>query len=97
MTLDTKALANMTVSIIKDGAIMYDKAFQPNPLTIKVGNTVRWTNDDIVIHTVTSGSGPNDPGEGKQFSLPRFPLCVRCHKCLSSCAITSTITSSRVN
>ena len=68
MTLDTKALANMTVSIIKDAAIMYDKAFQPNPLTIKVGNTVRWTNDDIVIHTVTSGSGPNDPGEGKQFN-----------------------------
>ncbi|MGA9845760.1 MAG: plastocyanin/azurin family copper-binding protein [Nitrososphaeraceae archaeon] len=68
MTLDTKALANMTVSIVKDAAIMDDKAFQPNPLTIKVGNTVRWTNDDIVIHTVTSGSGPNDPGEGKQFN-----------------------------
>lgn len=67
MTLGTKA-SGMTVSIVIDAAIMGDKAFQPNPLAIKVGDNVTWINDDTVMHTVTSGSGPNDPNEGKQFN-----------------------------
>lgn len=29
-------------------------AFSPNPLTVKVGTTVTWTNDDTVLHTVTA-------------------------------------------
>jgi aldose sugar dehydrogenase len=67
MTLGTKA-PGMTVSIVTDAAIMGDNAFQPNPLTIKVGDNVTWINNDTVMHTVTSGSGPNDPNEGKQFN-----------------------------
>ena len=58
----------MTVSIVSYAAIMGDKAFQPNPLAIKVRDNVTWINDDTVMHTVTSGSGPNDPNEGKQFN-----------------------------
>ena len=58
----------MTVSIVSDAAIMGDKAFQPNPLAIKVRDNVTWINDDTVMHTVTSGSGLNDPNEGKQFN-----------------------------
>lgn len=30
-------------------------AFNPNPLTIKVGTKVTWTNEDNIHHTVTSG------------------------------------------
>jgi plastocyanin len=29
-------------------------AFNPNPITINVGDTVRWTNNDPVDHTTTS-------------------------------------------
>ena len=68
MTLGTKVPAGMTVSIVRDAAIMGDKAFQPNPLTIKVGDNVTWINNDTVMHTVTSSSGPTDPNEGKQFN-----------------------------
>ncbi len=34
--------------------------YSPNDLTIAVGDTVRWTNLDAVVHTVTSG----DPSTG---------------------------------
>ena len=43
------------------------KAFSPNPVNVKVGDTVTWTNDDTQFHTVTSGS-PGATGElGKVF------------------------------
>lgn len=35
-----------------------DKAYSPRTVTVKVGTTVRWTNDDVIAHTVTSG--PSD-------------------------------------
>jgi plastocyanin len=45
---------------------MTDKAYQPNPINIKVGDTITWINRDSEMHTVTSASGPNDPNEGKE-------------------------------
>src|SRR5437764_10615532 len=36
--------------------------FSPDPLTIPVGTTVQWTNDDGVTHTVTAGDGSFDSG-----------------------------------
>ncbi len=36
--------------------------FQPNPLQVKVGTTVTWTNTDSAAHTVTSDSGAFDSG-----------------------------------
>jgi plastocyanin len=35
-------------------------AFSPESLTVTVGTTVTWTNQDVVRHTVTSGD-PGDP------------------------------------
>jgi len=51
---------------------MGDKAFSPNPIDIKTGNTVTWTNNDNETHTVTSGSGANDTNLGKQFDSGLF-------------------------
>jgi plastocyanin len=47
--------------------------FSPTPLTVRAGTKVTWTNDDQILHTVTSGSPPpgsadgtfNGPMEGK--------------------------------
>jgi len=39
-----------------------DFAFTPNPILIRVGGSVRWTNKDASSHTVTSGSGLFDSG-----------------------------------
>src|SRR5947207_5162558 len=37
-------------------------SFSPDPLTIPVGATVQWTNDDNVTHTVTADDGSFDSG-----------------------------------
>lgn len=43
-----------------------NSAFMPKELTIEVGQTVRWTNNDPVFHTVTSGA-PGDTDAGALF------------------------------
>jgi plastocyanin len=55
------------VNIVLGAALKRDKAFQPDTIGIAKNGTVTWINDDTVTHTVTSGSGINDPNIGKKF------------------------------
>jgi plastocyanin len=55
------------VFIVPGAGNLGDKGFSPNPMNIKVGDTVTWTNSDNMEHTVTSGTGPSDRTHGKQF------------------------------
>jgi plastocyanin len=48
--------AHNNVSIVPEAASLDDKAFSPNPVDIKVGDTIVWTNDDISSHTITEGN-----------------------------------------
>lgn len=41
-------------------------AFNPDTVTVKVGTTVKWTNEDNVIHTVTSDTNLFDSGDMNQ-------------------------------
>jgi nitrite reductase (NO-forming) len=53
------------VAITKNGWIdpaNAENAFSPNTLTVKVGTTVTWTNQDAMLHTVTSGTAANNVG-----------------------------------
>ena len=45
-------------------------AFEPKTVTIKVGQTVTWTNQDSVAHTVTGDGGidSGDLSKGKSYS-----------------------------
>lgn len=36
--------------------------YQPNPLTVPVGTTVTWVNEDAIEHSVTSGTPPTPDG-----------------------------------
>lgn len=38
-------------------------AYKPNPLKISVGTTVKWTNQDEILHTVTSGTRDKPDGQ----------------------------------
>jgi plastocyanin len=52
-----------------------DFAFKPGTVTIQVGDTVTWTNNDSVAHTATSVDDPEafegkmDPGESFSFTF----------------------------
>jgi len=53
------------VTITKDGWLdpaNAENAFDPNTVTVKVGDTVTWTNGDATMHTVTSGTSANNVG-----------------------------------
>ncbi len=69
----TKAAAGTTstggtaVSIVPGASTLAAKAFSPNPVNVKVQNSITWTNKDNVAHTVTSGTGYSDPNKGKEF------------------------------
>lgn len=56
------------VSIVPGAAALAGKAFSPNLINVKVGSSVIWTDKDTTAsHTVTSGTGYNDPNKGKEF------------------------------
>jgi plastocyanin len=42
-------------------------SFEPNTVTIRVGSEILIANNSTSDHSVTSGSGPDDPMSGKQF------------------------------
>jgi len=54
LNMDSRRI--LDVSIVHGSSNLTDTAFQPNPVNIKVGDTVRWTNDHSVIHTITEGN-----------------------------------------
>jgi plastocyanin len=52
--------------IVNGATTLGDKSFSPNHTKVKVGSSIIWTNDDSIIHTVTSGT-PNTPDAGQVF------------------------------
>jgi plastocyanin len=66
-SVEAQETEGVNVSIVKDAALKGDKAYQPNPVNVTMGQEVIWTNDDSQIHTVTSGTGPSDPDLGALF------------------------------
>jgi len=58
---ETQSANNMTsgnkVSIVEGASDLGANAYQPDPIIIKVGDSITWTNDDsIAPHTVTEGN-----------------------------------------
>jgi plastocyanin len=39
------------ISIVSDASRLTNTAYQPNPINIKVGETVEWTNDDSATYS----------------------------------------------
>jgi len=59
--------AGATLTIPEGASVQGNPAYDPDPLTISAGDIVEVSNEDTVPHTVTSGSGLEDPESGSQF------------------------------
>ena len=62
LTIDTTE-----VTIVEGAAALGNKAFSPDSINVKLGQNVSWTNGDSQFHTVTSGTGPDDPNVASEF------------------------------
>jgi len=69
-TLPTQTAFSATINadIVSGASALTDTAYSPNPILADVGDTVTWTNGDSTAHTITSGTGPNDPNSGQEFN-----------------------------
>jgi len=59
------------VSIVANSSNLTTTAYSPNPISISVGGTVTWTNNDVVAHTATADDGSWNSGSvaaGGRFS-----------------------------
>ncbi len=63
----TTAGPSVTLTIPEGASVQGNPAYDPDPLTVSVGDVVEVSNKDTVPHTATSGSGPEDPESGSQF------------------------------
>jgi plastocyanin len=66
-SIESSAPSSEKVFIQKGAALKGEHAFSPNPVQIKRGGDIKWINEDLVTHTVTSGSGFTDDKMGKEF------------------------------
>ena len=62
--------SGIKVSITPGSSSKTDKAFEPNPVQAKVGDSVTWINQDTTAHTVIYGA--NGKPDGKFDSSPNF-------------------------
>ena len=56
-----------TLKIPQGASVQGNPAYDPDPLTVKVGDTIAVNNEDTTPHTVTSGKDATDPNMGKLF------------------------------
>jgi plastocyanin len=63
----TAATAAATLKIPQGASVQGNPAYDPDSLTVKVGDTIAVENEDIAPHTVTNGKDAADPNMGKLF------------------------------
>lgn len=64
MNTTEQTLQENIVSMVYGGVEKTTDAFSPNPIIIDSGESVTWTNDDFLPHTITSGT-PEQMGTGE--------------------------------
>jgi plastocyanin len=67
----TPAPSGTAVSIVVGARTLTTTAYSPNPVTVAVGGTVTWTNNDSITHTSVSDTGvwnSGGIGAGQSFS-----------------------------
>src|SRR5919109_3790997 len=63
----TAAATAATLKIPQGASVQGNPSYDPDPLTVKVGDTIAVNNEDTAPHTVTNGKDATDPNMGKLF------------------------------
>jgi plastocyanin len=63
----TTSTAAATLKIPQGATVQGNPSYDPDSLTVKVGDTIAVENEDISPHTVTNGKDAADPNMGKLF------------------------------
>jgi plastocyanin len=53
----TSTGANSNASIVLNASVLTSTAFSPNPIVVKVGDSVTWVNNDSTVHTSIANGG----------------------------------------
>ena len=61
------AAGGPTLTILEGSSIQGSPDYDPDELTVAAGSDITVTNQDTVPHTVTSGTGPQDPNSAQLF------------------------------
>jgi plastocyanin len=61
-TAPTPPNGSTSVSIVSGASALTTTAYTPNPISIAVGGTVTWINNDTTAHTATANGGAFDTG-----------------------------------
>ena len=60
--MPTTSGSAVAVSIVSGSSTLTSAAYAPNPITVAVGGTVTWTNNDTTSHTATATNGAFSSG-----------------------------------
>ena len=63
----TAGAVGKPLTILAGASVQGSPNFDPDTITVKKGDKITVTNKDTLPHTVTSGTGPSDPNNAKQF------------------------------
>src|SRR5262245_45402399 len=83
------------VSIVANSSTLTTTAYSPNPVTISVGGTITWTNNDSTTHTATANDASFDSGSiapGRTFSGTFWTAGSFAYKCTLHPGMVGTIT-----
>ncbi len=56
-TTTTSSGSNSNASIVLNASLLTSTAFSPNPIIVKVGDSVTWVNNDSTTHTSVANGG----------------------------------------
>ena len=63
----TKTQNDITLTIPQGASVQGNPAYQPNPISVKKGDTIAVKNTDSSPHTVTNGERAGEPNAGQLF------------------------------
>jgi len=87
--------ASTTASIVSGAAGLTTTAFSPNPISVHVGDSITWVNNDTIAHTSTANGGAWNSGvinPGQSFKTTMSTAGTFAYHCTIHPGMVGTVT-----